>query len=294
MRETFSILRIHIVLVAVLGTLTFGWLTTGRYLVWVALIAGLDWMLINLANRVSDVAEDLANQIPGAARVSASKRLFLGAFVVILVGSFALTIHLFPQLTAWRVLIQGTGFFYNFKVIPSQRGRIRLKDRYFFKNFLSAIGFFITCFGFPLAMSAYDPKIGWVGAAFLILYFTPYEMTFEIFYDLRDVEGDRKQNVRTYPVVHGPEVSVKIINALLAVSVAVSCLGFLVGGLGARELLMAGGPVIQFFVIRLLVEKGPTTDHCIGVTHLASGLLALYLIGTAAWLWLGLPANIYL
>ena len=294
MREYLSILRIHIVLIAVFGLLVFGWLLTGRYFVGVALIAGLDWLLINLANRVSDIAEDLANRIPGAERVASSKVAYLVAFVVLLAGSFVLSILIYPEITWWRILMQFTGFVYNFKVIPAQKGWIRLKNLYFFKNFLSAFGFFITCFGYPLAMCGYAPALGWSAVPALVLYFVPYELSFEIFYDFRDVEGDRKEGVRTYPVVHGQETSVKIIDGLLIGSVLISFAAFFIGAIGAREALMAGGPAIQYLVLHPLIRRGVTTSHCVWVTHMGTGLLAFYLAGTAVWVKLGLMKNFFL
>lgn len=288
-----SILRIHIVLVAIFGTLVFGWLITGRYLWIVALISGLDWLLINLANRVSDVVEDLANRIPGAERVAAKPTVFLALFIVLLAGSFVFTVRFFPEITFWRVLIQITGIFYNFKIIPAKGGFARLKDRYFFKNVLSAFGFFITCFGYPLAMAKYNVPLGWGYVVALVLYFTPYELTFEIFYDLRDVDGDRKAGVNTYPVVHGQEVSVKIINALLALSCSVLIGSFFMRIVGVREMLMMGGPVIGYLVMRRLIPQGTTIAHCVWITHLATALQIMFLVGTALWLKAGMPANVF-
>ena len=36
-----------------------------------------------------------------------------------------------------------------------------------------------------------------------------------------------------------------------------------------------------------------TSRDCIGVTHLGTALLLFYLLGTAVWRVLGMPANIY-
>ena len=43
-----SILRIHIILIAMMAALVFGWLFSGTYVWGVALLGGLDWLLINL------------------------------------------------------------------------------------------------------------------------------------------------------------------------------------------------------------------------------------------------------
>ena len=53
--EALSIARYHIVLIAMMGMLTFGWLISGRHLYGLALVVGLDWFLINLMNRITDI-----------------------------------------------------------------------------------------------------------------------------------------------------------------------------------------------------------------------------------------------
>lgn len=294
MKDYLSILRIHIVLIAIMGTLVFGRLICGEYLVAVALIAGIDWILINLANRVSDITEDMENAIPGTWRIQGNEKIIIFAFCAILAGSFIFTAVYFPQLTFWRILIQITGILYNFKLIPAPNGRFRLKDQYFFKNFMSAFGFFITCFGFTLAMSGYSPLIGWKGVVALVFFFMPFELTFEIFYDLRDVPGDSKAGVKTYPVVHGSDTAINIINALLGFSLCWIIVAFFTGMIGARELLMAFAPVILFIIYRKKTKATPTSADCVMVTHIGSGLLVFYLVGTAIWLMLGLPANIHI
>lgn len=294
MRDFLSIFRIHIVLIAIFGTILFGWFISGRYLVLIALIVGIDWMLINGLNRVSDITEDLANKIPGTERIARNKVVFVALFIGVLVASFIFTVIYYPELTFWRISTQIVGFLYSFKIIPTSSRRVRLKDFYFFKNFLSASGFLFTCFGYTLANCGYAPLIGWPAVITLILFFVPYELTFEIFYDLRDVQGDTEQGVKTYPVVHGKKISEKIINYLLAGSVMVMTIGFLAGTVGVREFLMIGGPINQFFILRPKIRQGPTTSDCIWVTNLGSFFIGIYLIGAAIWLRLNLPENIFL
>jgi hypothetical protein len=60
-----SVGRLHIVTIAALGTFTFGWLFTGRCPWLLASVSAFDWFLVNLLNRVVDLAEDQQNAIPG-------------------------------------------------------------------------------------------------------------------------------------------------------------------------------------------------------------------------------------
>ena len=88
-QDALSIARYHIVLIAMTASLVFGWLTTGRYGWLLAYVVGLDWFLINLFNKVTDVEEDLKNGIPGTERVLAKKQLLTALAYGLLIGSFA-------------------------------------------------------------------------------------------------------------------------------------------------------------------------------------------------------------
>ena len=41
-----------------------------------------------------------------------------------------------------------------------------------------------------------------------------FELSYEVLYDLRDVDGDRAAGVRTYPVVHGLAVGWNVARGL--------------------------------------------------------------------------------
>lgn len=293
MPKTVVLLRLHIILIGVMGALVFGWLLTGRYVVAAALLCGVDWLLVNLLNRVSDQKEDLINRIPGTEKL-AGARWPVAVYVVVFAASMAATVAWWPALIGWRLFMQATGFVYNFRLIPTPRGRIRLKEVYFLKNFMSALGFVTTCFFYPLAVTGYAPGLGWAAVAALAVYFVPFELTYEIFYDLRDAEGDRALGIPTYPVMHGEATTHRIIRGLLLGSGGVLTASFLLGLVGARELLLVGGPVVQYAVMRPMLRRGPTVDDCVLLTNLGWGLLAFFLLGTWAWVQLGLPVNILL
>jgi len=298
-RDFASILRIHIIAIAMTAALVFGHILTDRFALSVVIIGGLDWLLINLLNRVTDLKEDLVNGIRGTERIARHPNGALGAWVALLVGSFVFSVLVAPEITVWRLGVQAVGVGYSYRVVPTLRGLVRFKDLYFFKNFMSALLFVTTVFIYPLAVNGFafagesgPPSLGTL--LVLIAFFVPFEITYEILYDMRDLDGDRAAGVPTYPVAHGLDTSARIINWLLVIASAAIALGFLAGFVGVRELLMIAAPVIQYLFYRPRFERGITTGECIGLTWIGAGLLLFWLVGTTLWDDAGLPGNIYL
>jgi 4-hydroxybenzoate polyprenyltransferase len=292
--DALMIARYHIVLVAMTACVVFGWITTGHHPFALAAIVGIDWFLINLMNRITDIGEDLENGIPGTERVARSKAAFTWLAVALMVSSFVVTHVVWPALTPYRVAVQLIGFAYNYRLVPTPKGLRRFKEIYFFKNFMSAVLFVLTGFAYPIAASGAPLVVPWLTVVLLVLFFVPFELTYEILYDLRDLDGDRAEGIPTYPVVHGPENARRIIDALLAFSAVVLVVAFALRAVGVRELLMLVAPVAQLFFYRPRVRRGITTRDCVVLTHLGTAMLVLFLIGTWLWLRAGLPANVFL
>lgn len=293
-RDALAIARYHIVLVAMTASVVFGWILTGERSLLLALVVGLDWFVINIVNRVTDVAEDLRNAIPGTERVARNARRIAAGAAILFAGSMVATALVWPALLPYRVAVQLIGVAYNFRVLPGPRGRSRFKEMYFFKNFMSAVLFVLTCFAYPLAAHG-APLAGKLGAlATLVAFFVPFELTYEILYDLRDLDGDRAEGIPTFPVVHGPLVARRIVDALLAGSAVALLAGFVTRAVGVRELLMLAAPAAQLAFYRPRFARGLTTRDCIVVTHLGTAQLLVFLAGTALWERAGLPANIWL
>ena len=192
--DYLMIVRYHIVLVAMTACVTFGWIFTGRYLWVVALLCGADWFVINLLNRITDLAEDEKNAIPGTARVRGAQGALFALCLAVLVTTLAITFVWFPGLLLYRVAVQAIGVAYNYRVVPAPASlrwprpgepvpvgirMSRFKEMYFFKNFGSAVLFVLTCFAYPLAAVPEARAASFVTVATLMLFFVPYELTFE-------------------------------------------------------------------------------------------------------------------
>ena len=142
--DAAAITRFHILLIGAVAAVVFGWLMTGRYPWALGAIAGLDWFLINLMNRVTDLEEDRQNGIRGTERVARQKTaITIGSFAL-LVGSIVATHFVWPALTPWRIAVQVIGLGYNYKLVPTPRGWSRFKELYFWKNFGSSVLFVLT------------------------------------------------------------------------------------------------------------------------------------------------------
>lgn len=290
-----SLLRLHIVLVALLAQVVFAWLFTGSYALVLVPFVAIDWFVINLVNRVTDLAEDVANGVPGADIAARQKRSIAIGSAVLFFGSLAIS-HVFVsrELTVLRVVVELIGLFYNLKWIPHPGGWTRFKEMYFFKNTMSAMIFVLTCVGYPLALAHYEPIVSWATIASVTVFFVVFELSYEVLYDFRDLEGDRNEGVPTYPVVHGTRVARRILDGLVVGSALVLGAAFLLRLVGLRELLMVGAPIAQRVFYGPRIARGLTHRECIVVTHMGSGLLLFYLAGTAIWSAAGLPANVFI
>jgi 4-hydroxybenzoate polyprenyltransferase len=277
------------VAIAVLGLLTFGWIFTGHYLLPVGALCGLDWLLVNLLNRVVDLPEDHANRITGTPFVARHRGAILIAASALLVVSLAFTAIVLPAVTALRIAFHLLGAAYNWRIRPGAR---RLKERYFWKNSASALGFMLTVFGYPLATAIADggpPLRGEVGPVFVglcAIFFFAFELSYEVIYDLRDVPGDALIGARTYPVVHGVATACRIIDGLLVLAVVTLIGGYLADALPWRVVVMVVAPVAQAVAYRRALRRGGVTaSDCIAITWLGALELLVYHL----WIALRLP-----
>lgn len=277
-----SIARLHIVVIGATGTLTFAWALCGERPIWLAAVCASDWFVVNLLNRVVDLREDAVNGIAGTEVVARHRRLVLGIGFGALAVSFAATLVLAPVLLPLRGAFHLLGFAYNWPLLP---GRRRIKELAFWKNTASAIGFLLTVFGYPLAMYARRADVSPVTVAFSALFFFLFELSYEVLYDLRDIEGDRLANVRTWPVILGVGGAWRVAVGQMVGSFLVLVVGYAAHVVPWRVAVMGVAPLVQLGMSWRIVKRGITTGDCIALTWAGTGLLASY----HAWDLLGLP-----
>ena len=289
-RTLASIGRLHIVAIASLGALTFGWALTGERPWALAAICGLDWFVVNLLNRVVDQREDQLNAIRGTGFVARHRRAVLLVGFGALALSFPLVWLAFPRITGLRVAYHALGLAYNWPLLPGGR---RIKALYFFKNAASAAGFLLTVFGYPLLASGEAggpwvrvlPDVTVATVAVTAAFFFLFELSYEVIYDLRDEAGDRAAGVRSYPVVHGRRGAVRIIDALIVGSVSVLLAGYAAGLVPWRLGVMVFAPALQMVLYKRQLQREMTSAFCVGLTWFGAALLATYHV----WVALELP-----
>ena len=279
----FHISRFHILCIAGLASLCFGWLLTGSFLWAAPAVCTLDWFLVNLQNRIADLAEDRTNGVAGTDFVDRNTRALTIGSWLLLVGSFPVLHLLEPRLTWLRLGFQLIGLAYNYRLLPAPGGRTRFKETYFFKNTSSAALFLISCLAYPSALA--DWAVPLPRALWLAAFFFPLELTYEIIYDLRDVAGDRAERVPTFPVVHGERTSHLIVESLIALSAAALIAGFTVGQLRVRELVLIAAPIQQLLFFELRVKRQVTQRDAVLLTYLGAAQVLSY----CCWVWAGLP-----
>lgn len=282
-----GIARPHILGIAGAAAFTFGWIFSGRYSLVVPVLIMIDWFVVNLTNRAVDIDEDIKNNVPGTESVAGKKRLVELACFAILALSLGVG-HLFaPETTGVRAVFHVIGLAYNYRLLPGGR---RFKNLYFFKNSMSATLFVLSVIVAPALHLGFADGASWTTAAWLAAFFFPLELTYEILYDLRDVDGDREERVFTYPVVHGETGARRIIWGLLATSAVIIVMGGVAGALRQRELALLGGVILQagIFTWWVKADRRPTVADCVNVTWVGAALLMTYNV----WVWAGLPVGL--
>jgi 4-hydroxybenzoate polyprenyltransferase len=282
MRLLLGASRLHIVIIAYLGTLTYAWLFSGRQLWGVALAAALDWLLLDLANKISDLPEDLINNPLEASWVRDHRRALLVIVVVVFVLSLIPSAVLRPALLLPRLVFQLGGVAYNFRVLPGGR---RLKQIYAMKNASAAALFLITLVAYPLCALGTAPGPRWPYVAALSLFFFFFEMSFEVISAFKDLAGDRQQGVPTYPAVHGEARGRMIFDGFVLGAACVLLGAHALRLVGFKELIMLLGPGLQAALFEVFARRGYRGADTVWITHLGSAQLVVYNL----WVLLRLP-----
>jgi 4-hydroxybenzoate polyprenyltransferase len=177
-------------------------------------------------NKLTDLGEDAINT-PERVRFLAGRRtqmlyISLGAYAISAIIAF----HNLPTTLPVVFIPLAANALYSSKLLP---GIPRLKDIPVMKNVIVALSWALVCTLMP-ALQMNEP----IRAAVLVVYFMVARVFVNtVVFDIRDVDGDRANGVRTIPVILGQRKTTAILLAMNSTMLP----WFIVGG--GRELLAA-------------------------------------------------------
>ena len=197
---------------------------------------GIDYLIITLAvacicqwNRLTDVEEDAINcpaDLKDAQAQSRAIKAFCYAGGIIAVVLALVTEPTWP-IAGLVVFGAVVGYFYNSSLLPSHP-HLRLKNLFIIKNLSSGAGWSMGLLVFPMLRTHIQPDWRFFTA---FVYMFAMVMTYEIMWDIRDIAGDTRADIRTLPVVLG-------INSarFFAFMPQLICLGIIISGIADARL----------------------------------------------------------
>ena len=111
---------------------------------------------------------------------------------------------------------------------------------------------------------------------FSALFFLLFVLSYEVIYDLRDVNGDTLAGIRTYPVVHGERTAIRIVDGLICSSLLVLAAGYVSGFVPWRIFIMVGAPIIQYAVYKHALRRGISAKDCTFITWMGVALFLVF------------------
>lgn len=163
-------------------------------------------------NRLTDLKEDAIN-IPERLGFIASRKKFISYCSLIAYAFSALPVYLDNPLELPIMFIPlATNAVYSFQYIP---GIPRFKDIPIMKNVFVAISLTLVCVLLPAAHLA----AGTGTLLMTVLIFILIKLYINtVLYDIRDIEGDKENGIRTLPVLIGPKKTMVVLLALNCVN----------------------------------------------------------------------------
>ncbi len=169
-------------------------------------------------NRFTDIEEDEVNTPRRASFVRKYGEVFLVLSTLIYIASLGLAWG--HSLTALLLTIGNIGLGLAYSVL-------RLKEIFFLKNFIVGLGWGIL----PLIAGSYSGAATSLPILFLAAFFTVSYFRSTMIFDIKDIEGDLKEGVKTIPNTLGFDTTVKlsyvIDSLLIATELALIAAGYL-------------------------------------------------------------------
>ena len=177
------------------------------------------------------------------------KILFGIGCALILISIFSFRLHHFIILS----ILGAIAFLYSFPVIPFGKGK-RIKDYGFFKIITLALLWTLVTVWFPVSDMALNKNV------FLFVFGKRFIFMFVLclLFDIRDIDIDRKENIKTLAVILGKKKSYFIANFVLLLFIILSAVQYIyLGGSGVFTAMLVSA-VVTFLTIQ--VTKKTNSD----------------------------------
>ena len=170
-----------------------------------------------MMNRSAEIDQDLTSHPERTALMSGRRRylplISAGCFLVGYVLAITVNLVFFGALLV--PLLLSVAYSVGSKRLVGVIGVSKLKDKLLVKNLVVSFGWSLI----PLLVGLYYLKfVVPLGVVSLLIFLRGMAST--LFFDIRDVEGDRGQGIRTVPVVYGAGTTFSLVTILNLVSVA--------------------------------------------------------------------------
>lgn len=199
------------------------------------------------------------------------KILFAVGIGLILFSFLSFRLHHFIILAILGVI----AFLYSLPVIPFGKKR-RIKDYGFIKIITLALLWTLVTVWFPVVNFSFEKNI------FVFVFFKRFVFMFVLclVFDIRDIEIDRKENIKTIPVILGKKKSYCLAHITLIAFVVLSVIQFYFFGSEGVLIAMMFSAVITFFTIEATKKTNSDFIYLAGIDGMMLlQALLVYLIG---------------
>ncbi len=210
-----------------------------------------------MMNRTAELGQD-ATSHPERTALMSKRRRYLpvitgGCFV--LGYAFAVTVNLVLFAALLVPLALSVLYSVGSKRLVGVLGVSKLKDKLLVKNLVVSLGWSLI----PVLVGFYYLRFALVLGFFSLLIFMR-GIGSTMFFDVRDMEGDREQGIRTVPLAYGAGAAYRVASVLDIVCIAYVALAVALGGFPTFALLLIALPLYSLGYRALARRPGADLD----------------------------------
>jgi 4-hydroxybenzoate polyprenyltransferase len=226
----------------------------------------------NLHYLVKKSAVADSERLPWSLKNKRLHRVLFAAGVVLILFSFSsFRLHHFMILGIMGVV----AFLYSFPVLPLGKKK-RIKDYGFIKIITLALLWTLVTVWFPVVNYSFEKSL------FAFIFFERFIFMFILclLFDIRDIEIDMQENIRTVAVILGKKRSYGLAYTMIIAFVIVCFLGFLYTGDKSILTVMLISAAITFLMVLYTKKSGSDFIYLAGIDGMMLlQALLVYLIG---------------